>query len=481
MYSNAKMLNKIVIYKNYSLILLLLVLVCLFLIYLKTMMPTISFHDPGELQTVVPTVNVAHPTGFPTYVLLGKVLIMIIPFGQIAWRVTFLSTLYSLGVLFLLGCFIRLLTKDIYFYLAGVLLLGLCKPFWDYAGIADTHTLNRLFIFILLNIFLLFYQTKRKWFFLLFCLTFGLGLGDHLLLLFALPGFVFWTIAGIFQGSIILKLNTLIYGMLLFFLGLSVYLLLPLREFFGPLISVNYSLQNWPNFIKHVSGADFQGLMLQGDFIVLFNNMIQGLDYLSGSVTLVGILIGLVGIYYGMYKDKVIFITLSIIFISFLFFSTNYPTSDPTRYYLSYISIYAIFICFGLVKIGKMLSMGSRILTFFIILLIPLNFLLNSYQSVDKSNQDNAFNYSKKIFSEVLPNSLILSWWNYSTPLWYREYVLNERKDIKISNIGEPEWINYVKLNISNRPIYIVEEDAEIAGQYMVTKEAGIFRVLAKP
>ena len=35
------------------------------------MLPGLGFWDTAELQTVAPILGTAHPTGFPTYVLLG--------------------------------------------------------------------------------------------------------------------------------------------------------------------------------------------------------------------------------------------------------------------------------------------------------------------------------------------------------------------------------------------------------------------------
>ena len=37
----------------------------------RAMLPGVAFWDTGELQVVGPLMGTAHPTGFPTYVLLG--------------------------------------------------------------------------------------------------------------------------------------------------------------------------------------------------------------------------------------------------------------------------------------------------------------------------------------------------------------------------------------------------------------------------
>ena len=46
-------------------------------------MPGIAFGDWGEMQTVPHVLGVAHPTGYPTYILLAW-LAELVPLGSIA-------------------------------------------------------------------------------------------------------------------------------------------------------------------------------------------------------------------------------------------------------------------------------------------------------------------------------------------------------------------------------------------------------------
>ena len=58
------------------------------------LMPGVGFWDTGEFQTVLPILGTAHPTGYPTYVLLGFVAnILLTPLGEPAFRITVLSLL----------------------------------------------------------------------------------------------------------------------------------------------------------------------------------------------------------------------------------------------------------------------------------------------------------------------------------------------------------------------------------------------------
>ena len=58
------------------------------------MLPGVAYWDTGELQAVAPLLGTAHPTGFPTYVLLGWLASVVLqPFGEPAFRMNLLSGL----------------------------------------------------------------------------------------------------------------------------------------------------------------------------------------------------------------------------------------------------------------------------------------------------------------------------------------------------------------------------------------------------
>ena len=68
-----------------------LVTLVAFGIYLRTMMPSVGFWDTGEAQTVPATLSIFHPTGFPTYTLLGWLWVHLLPVGGVGWRMNLLS------------------------------------------------------------------------------------------------------------------------------------------------------------------------------------------------------------------------------------------------------------------------------------------------------------------------------------------------------------------------------------------------------
>jgi hypothetical protein len=68
------------------------------------------------------------------------------------------------------------------------------------------------------------------------------------------------------------------------------------------------------------------------------------------------------------------------------------------------------------------------------------------------------------------PDSLIVSWWSYSTPLWYEQLVEGRRPDIAIvddrtrldENLGSIEDV--IDANLGKRPVYVIRLDpSEVA------------------
>ena len=58
-----------------------------FVLVRGTLMPGVGYWDTGEAQTVPPVLGTFHPTGFPTYALLGWFASVVLqPFGDAAFR-----------------------------------------------------------------------------------------------------------------------------------------------------------------------------------------------------------------------------------------------------------------------------------------------------------------------------------------------------------------------------------------------------------
>ena len=80
-------------------------------------------------------------------------------------------------------------------------------------------------------------------------------------------------------------------------------------------------------------------------------------------------------------------------------------------------------------------------------------------------------------------DAVVVSWWSFSTPLWYRTVVLGERPDLHVvddrdlldEELGSVDDV--IRANIEERPVYLVRTAAEIAA----LEAAWILETIADP
>ncbi|MFB0545768.1 MAG: protein O-mannosyl-transferase family, partial [Anaerolineae bacterium] len=60
-------------------------------LYLKTLGPSVLEGDSALFQYAPYTLAVTYPTGYPIYLLLGKLWVTLVPLGSIAYRMNLLS------------------------------------------------------------------------------------------------------------------------------------------------------------------------------------------------------------------------------------------------------------------------------------------------------------------------------------------------------------------------------------------------------
>src|SRR5438093_13235390 len=66
------------------------------LLYARTMAPSLGGTiDSPEFQQATYSLSIVHPTGYPLYLLLGRLWIVVFPFGDPAFRVNLLSVIFG--------------------------------------------------------------------------------------------------------------------------------------------------------------------------------------------------------------------------------------------------------------------------------------------------------------------------------------------------------------------------------------------------
>lgn len=196
--------------------------------------PGVQLEDSGELATAALTWGVAHPSGYPTYILLGNLWAGL--FGHTAAAINLLSAAAAS-----LACWLvyKILSDaGVTRWLATIAawLLAGFPSFWSQALTAEVYTLHAALVAGWLFISWRFYHTKQYRWFYLACLILGLSLGNHLITIFLLP---VWLVI-VYQQKAILPWRIIGNGLLFLLAGLAIYLYLPLAAAFNPPL-------NWGN------------------------------------------------------------------------------------------------------------------------------------------------------------------------------------------------------------------------------------------
>ncbi len=121
-------------------------LLSLFL-YLRTLAPTVValFDDTLEFPLAVHRMAIAHPTGYPLYLLLGK-LVGFVPWRDVAGRVNLLSAVAGAVAVALVFLVARQMTRRRGTALLAAGALAVSPVFWSQAVVAEVYTLNAAFV-----------------------------------------------------------------------------------------------------------------------------------------------------------------------------------------------------------------------------------------------------------------------------------------------------------------------------------------------
>lgn len=204
--------------------------------YVHNLSPSVYGGDSGDLIAAALTKGVPHPSGYPIQTMLGILFLQLPVAASPAWKVGLVSAVFSaLTVVVVYFTALELSKRKVLATLAS-LSLAFTYSFWLYAEVAEVFALNSFFISILVFLTIRFIQGKEKRILYLVALITGLSLANNQSILIILP-FVALTLF-LVNWKIIFDIKTVLFGVVLFFLGLTPYLYIPI-------VARNYPFMNW--------------------------------------------------------------------------------------------------------------------------------------------------------------------------------------------------------------------------------------------
>lgn len=450
-------------------------------IYSKTLLPTVGFWDTGEFQTVPYTFDIAHPTGYPTYILFGNLYLKIFNLGTVAWRMNFLSALYASLAIYLLSILIKQITNNNYLSIFIPILISINPYLWFVANRADPHSLHVLFAALFMLLLYNTINTKDIKKLYMFCLITGISLGNHMLSVFFLLPLSLSVLLFIKFDKKYLKIIFL--SVIFFAIGTSVYLLLPIISSVKEPISFDYKINSITSFKRHVIGEDFIPTMnswAKGDFkstIQYYIDLVKNsFPYYSYILIIFGATIS-----FFQKKNRSFYYLIFFIYISTLYFSLRYQNGILERYFLTSYVISGVWIavCFQqIIKVSK-ISIIKYIIYLCLLYIIAVQLPIN-YRASDESKNTYSYDWAYQTLSNLPKNSQLFSWWSYSTPLWYIQRVENLRPDILVTNLGSNQWESNGIKAIETRNVYYIENFEINNNNYSLEQNGNLYKLIKK-
>lgn len=240
------------------------VAVAAFAIYAAGACRTIYVGDSGELVAAAWTLGIPHPTGYPLYVLLGKLWATALPFGSVAFRLSLFSAFgaaLAVGLVFLAA---RALAVRPIAALAAAALFAASPSFWGEANVQRVYALNAGFVALALLLAIRWDRSldapaaeedgRRDRIFVALAFTCGLGAANHAFL--ALLGAVVLLYALLRDRGLARRVATLGRAALAALAGLSVYVYLPWRSRQEPRLDWG-NPETFDAFVDVVTRRDF--------------------------------------------------------------------------------------------------------------------------------------------------------------------------------------------------------------------------------
>lgn len=484
------------------------VMLIAWLVYWPTLAPTITWQhggaDSGDLAAAVATLGVAHPPGYPTYILLGY-LWTALPFGgDLAYRLNLMSATgaaLAAGLTALTiakGAPNRQLTPIIIMgSMAGGFLLALSPLMWSQAIIAEVYAPG--LAMVALVGWLLFqpasgrtegHPTGAKLFGIGILSGLAYGLVPQIILVGPGMLFILITYKEMRHPSknvrLILKqrLMPLIIGGLI---GLTIFVYLPLRAATQPL--VNWGDPSTPaRFWAMVTVSGYQQytqLLTPNEWV---DRLVDSLLQITHNLTGAGILLAGLGSYHLWRGNRAILGYLTSLIGLTILFRTSYPVSGNIVYLLP--AIYGVSLLAGW-GVCQLLMTAQRYLDNRLVSLMGLGFIVTLFirsllltPQFDLSHDKQAAHFGEQTLAHLPPQAIVISNRDATTfSLWYQQALDNRPEVIVIDQrLWAFEWYRhhlqhrYPDLYTTSRPIFKLagqpgQETLELAKSYNQIEE----------
>jgi hypothetical protein len=488
------------------------------LLDLRTIMPGLGYWDTGEFQALGPVLGIAHPTGYPSYtLLLWLASVVLQPVGEAAFRANLLSALLVSGAAAFAAIAAVQLTRRWWLGIVSGLALAVSEIAWRNALRADPHAFQVFLVGLLLVLLIAWAERERaddpragRWL-VAASAAFALAVTNHGLTVALAPGVAVYVF--LVQPRILWRRPKTVVACVatLAVLTVAIYAYLPIRSSMDPPLDYAHPA-NWVNTNAdgEVTGG-FRYLVLgeqfQGQFLRIPDDPLQAIpenlaDGANVAMETVGhnlgsllALLAVLGVPLGLWRRPRETIMTGLWFALTFTFALGYPNADITRYYLAPLLVACVWAALaidglwalvrwalpslargpdparpegGIRRLAGALVAGVAA----ILLLSPtLGLIPDRYDELDASGDTGARRWLDATLAALPEDAVVVSWWSYSTPLWYGRYVEGRRPDITIiddrdvvdDDLGDVPTVVADWMAQGTRPVFVVRLDRDLA------------------
>ncbi|HVF99446.1 MAG TPA: DUF2723 domain-containing protein [Chloroflexia bacterium] len=221
-------------------------------LYARTLSPSVGGTvDSPEFQHAAYSLSVAHPTGYPLYLLLGRAWITLFPFGDPAYRMNFLSALFAALAVWVLYSLVRHITGSAAAGVGAAALYAVLPIPWSQASVAEVNSLHTLLVS--LSFLCVVLWTRGRLPLPVVALVLGCAISHHRTALLYVPVLVSYALLALLavkkSGEARVRRADVPLSALLLLLPLATYIYLPLRAF-----TTSWYTNTWAGFLQHVAG-----------------------------------------------------------------------------------------------------------------------------------------------------------------------------------------------------------------------------------
>ena len=445
--------------------------VAAFVVYTRTLAPSVLWSDYGEYQYSAYSLSVPHQTGYPLYILLAK-LWTLLPVGDVAYRVNLMSAFWGAVTVALTYLCVKQLCGSRRAAAISALTLAFSTAFWTYACIAAIRTLHTAFVALITLLTL--GVAQRRVSVEALALAIGLAMTHHRMTIFLLPGVawalwqtrvqVAWGVRRVINAAVLLVLPQSLYLFVAFGRSWS-----SPREFWDFVLAANEA-----SVLSKTAGQ------IAEQFIQ------KALPTVWNVFTPVGLLIALLGLGALVLSRRdaarqSMGIYLAGGWLLNVAFAGLHFTEDPTHYLTHGFVLQAIALGVGLAAVLGWLERKLPKRVMWVALAFPIAWMAMNWQAADQSGTGWIGAFTLEDLTSVESNSVVASGWSFVMPYRYHQIVQRYRRDLELPDSGDNVAMSQVERDLVNgRPVYLRERSLRKnwKGRFTFVPVGRLWRVL---